>query len=192
MIQTMGQCGDGSSRVRLDERAELRVVPAARDDLAGYVNLLEELANWLETRGIRQWPRGRVNQSTTYFAGSIARQEVQLAFIGEELVDTLRLLMSDPIVWPEAQHDDAVYIYNLGVRRTWAGHDLGGRLLDWAQRRAASLGRHFVRLDCKHDNGFLRGYYERKGFAARGEVDANYPHPVGLERLCRFEKPVPV
>ena len=186
----MGQCGDGSCRVRPRESAELRVVTAERDDLGRYVDLLEELADWLESRGIKQWPRGRVNLSSMYFAGSITRQEVQLAFIGDELVGTLRLLMSDPIVWPEVQHDDAVYVYNLGVRRTWAGQDFGGRLLDWAERRAASLGRHFVRLDCKHDNAFLRGYYERKGFAARGEVDANYPHPVGLERLCRFEKAV--
>lgn len=176
--------------MRPHERAELRVVTAEHDDLGHYVELLEELADWLETRGIRQWPRGRVNLSRTYFAGSIARQEVQLAFIGDDLVGTLRLLMSDPIVWPEFTHDDAAYVYNLGVRRTWAGHDLGGRLLDWAERRTVGLGRHFVRLDCQHDNDFLRGYYERKGFVGRGEVDANYPHPVGLERLCRFEKAV--
>ena len=176
--------------MRPHERTELRVVTAERDDLGRYVGLLEELADWLETRGIKQWPRGRVNLNLQYFAGSIARQEVQLAFIGDELVGTLRFLMSDPIVWPEFQHDDAVYVYNLGVRRLWAGHDLGGRLLTWAERRAVSLGRHFVRLDCQHDNAFLRGYYERKGFSARGEVDADYPHPVGRERLCRFEKTV--
>ena len=186
----MGQCGDGSSFVHPRETAELRVVTAERDDLGRYVDLLGELADWLESRGIKQWPRGRVNLSSMYFAGSITRQEVQLAFIGDELVGTLRLLMSDPIVWPEFKHADAVYVYNLGVRRTWAGQDLGGRLLDWAECRAASLKRLFVRLDCQHDNAFLRGYYERKGFIPRGEVDADYPHPVGRERLCRFEKAV--
>jgi len=175
--------------VRPHESVELRVVTAEPDDLRRYIDLLEELAGWLETRGIRQWPRGRFNLSSIYFAGSITRQEVQLAFVGDELAGTLRLLMSDPIVWPEFKDDDrAVYLYTLGVRRTWAGHDLGGRLLEWAERRAASLGRHFVRLDCMHDNAFLRGYYERKGFVACGEVDADYPHPVGRERLCRYEK----
>jgi GNAT superfamily N-acetyltransferase len=118
------------------------------------------------------------------------RQEVQLAFYDDELAGTLRLLMSDPIVWPEVTGDDAVYVYNLGVRRRWAGHDLGGRLLNWAEGRAASLGRRFVRLDCRRDNAFLSGYYERKGFVARGEVDARYPHPVGLELLCWYEKAV--
>jgi ribosomal protein S18 acetylase RimI-like enzyme len=172
------------------ETAGLRVVTAEPGDLDRYVGLLEELADWLESRGIKQWPRGRVNLNVQYFQGSIARQEVQLAFVGDELAGTLRLLMTDPIVWPEFTGNDAVYVYNLGVRRAWAGQQLGGRLLDWSERRAAALGRHFVRLDCMHDNAFLRGYYERKGFVWRGQVDARYPDPVGLERLCRYEKAV--
>jgi ribosomal protein S18 acetylase RimI-like enzyme len=169
---------------------DLRVVAAERGDLDRYIDLLEELADWLETRGIRQWPRGRVRRSAAYFAESIDRQEVQLAFVGDDLAGTLRLLMSDPIVWPEFPERDAVYVYNLGVRRTWAGHELGGHLLDWAGHRAESLGRRFVRLDCLPGNTFLREYYERKGFVACGEVDAHYPYPVGLERLRRYEKAV--
>ena len=172
------------------QTSPFRIVAAERGDLDRYIDLLEELADWLETRGIRQWPRGRVRRSAAYFAGSIDRQEVQLAFIGDDLAGTLRLLMSDPIVWPEFTDDDAVYVYNLAVRRTWAGHELGGRLLDWAERRAESLGRRFVRLDCVPDNTFLREYYERKGFTARGEVDARYPDPVGVLRLRRYEKVV--
>jgi ribosomal protein S18 acetylase RimI-like enzyme len=173
------------------EACGLRVVGAEPQDLHRYIDLLEELADWLETRGIRQWPRGRVRRSAAYFADSIARQEVQLAFLGGELAGTLRLLMRDPVVWPEFTADDAVYVYNLGVRRTWAGHELGRRLLAWAEQRAVSLGRRFVRLDCVPGNAFLRGYYEREGFIARGEVDAHYPDPVGVERLRRYEKAVP-
>jgi len=166
------------------------VIAAERDDLRRYIDLLEELADWLESRGIRQWPRGGFRRSWAYYADSIARREVQLAFVDGELAGTLRLLMSDPIVWPEFTEADAVYIYNLAVRRTWTGRAIGGRLLDWAERRAATLGRGFVRLDCMPDNAFLRGYYERKGFTARGDVDARYPDPVGLLRLHRYEKAV--
>lgn len=166
------------------------LVTAERGDLDRYIELLEELADWLETRGIRQWPRGRVRRSLQYFAESIDRREVHLAFVDHELAGTLRLLMRDPIVWPECTSDDAVYVYNLAVRRRWAGQEMGGRLLNWAERRAASLGRRFVRLDSMPDNAFLRGYYERQGFVSRGEVDARYPDPVGLERLCRYEKAV--
>jgi len=172
------------------QTADPRVVTAERSDLDRYIDLLEELADWLETQGIRQWPRGRVRRSAAYFAHSIDRGEVQLAFVDGCLAGTLRMLMHDPVVWPECAEGDAVYVYNLGVRRTWAGQQLGARLLDWAERQAASLGRRFVRLDCMPDNAFLRQYYERKGFIARGDVDAHYPDPVGLERLRRYEKAV--
>ena len=174
----------------LRDEADLRVVTADRGDLDRYIDLLEELADWLDARGIRQWPRGRVRRSSAYFADSIARHEVHLAFIGDDLAGTLRLLMADPIVWPEFPEGEAVYVYNLGVRRAWAGRGLGSRLLDWAERRAASLGRRYVRLDCMPDSTFLRRYYECKGFVARGDVDAQYPDPVGLERLCRYERAV--
>ena len=56
-------------------------------------------------------------------------EEVHLAFVGDELVGTLRLLLREPIVWPEVVEDDAVYLYNLAVRRTWAGRGLGRQML---------------------------------------------------------------
>ena len=174
----------------LSEAGALRVVTAEHGDLGRYIDLLEELADWLEIRGIRQWPRGRVRQSSAYYADAIARREVHLAFVDDELAGTLRVQMSDPIVWPEFTESDAVYVYNLAVRRAWAGRAIGSRLLDWAERRAATIGRRFVRLDCMPDNAFLRDYYERKGFITRGNVDALYPDPVGLQRLRRYEKAV--
>ena len=107
-------------------------------------------------------------------AQSITQQEVQLAFIGDELVGTFRVVLREPIVWPEVVEEDAVYVYNLAVRRDWAQVRLGGRMLDWARTRAASLTRRYVRLDCVTDNEFLRDYYTRAGFEERGEIEARF------------------
>ena len=132
--------------------------------------------------------RGNFRRSADYYAQSIAQQEVQLAFIGDELVGTLRVLLREPIVWPEVVEEDAIYVYNLAVRRSWADLGLGGRMLDWAVARAASLGRTYVRLDCVTDNEFLRDYYIEAGFDQRGEIEARFPPPVGTLRLRRYEK----
>lgn len=169
---------------------ELRMVPARDDDLGRYVDLLEEVADWLETRGITQWRSGNFRLSADYYAASIKQNEVQLAFVGDELVGTLRLLLREPIVWPDVVEDDAVYVYNLAVRRAWTGHRLGRRMLEWAADRAASLGRSYIRLDCVADNRFLREYYVEAGFEERGEIDARFPAPVGTMRLRRYEKSV--
>src|SRR5882672_10748988 len=148
----------------------LRLVPAQRNDLGRYIDLLEEVAAWLETRGIKQWHAGAFRLSANYYAESITRDEVQLALVGAELVGTLRLLLREPIVWPEVVEDDAVYVYNLAVRRTWARHGFGHQMLQWAEDRAASLDRTFVRLDCIADNQFLLEYYATAGFEDRGEI----------------------
>src|ERR1700676_2239126 len=115
----------------------LSIVSAGSDDLWRYLELLEEVANWLERRGIRQWPPGNFRRSAGYYAESIIRQEVQLAFVGDELVGTLRVLLREPIVWPEIVEEDAIYVYNLAVRRPWADRGLGGCMLEWAGGRAA-------------------------------------------------------
>jgi ribosomal protein S18 acetylase RimI-like enzyme len=167
---------------------ELRIIPARESDLDRYIDHLEEIADWLEARRVRQWPRGSFRGSRDYYAESIRRHEVLLAFLGDEFVGSFRLLLREPIVWPDVAADDAVYVFNLAVKRSRAGHDLGGQMLAWAADRARSLRKAYVRLDCMADNPYMAGYYARAGFEERGDVDAPYSPPVGVLRLKRFEK----
>jgi ribosomal protein S18 acetylase RimI-like enzyme len=167
----------------------LRVVPATPADLNRYVDLLEELADWLHSRGIEQWPRGRARGGMDYYSASIANGEAYMAFDGDEFIAGFRLLKRDLIVWPDIDADDALYVYNLAVRRAWAGRGIGRQLLTWAERQAAAAGRRYLRLDCVPTNVFLRQYYEDAGFTARGEIDAVYP-VIGVMPLCRYEKTV--
>lgn len=167
---------------------EPHITPARESDLGRYIDQLEEIADWLEARGVKQWPRGSFRGSREYYAQSIRRHEVLLAFLGDEFVGSFRLLMRESIVWPEVVDDDAVYVFNLAVKRSWAGHDLGGHMLAWAAARARSLRRTYVRLDCMADNPYMAGYYARAGFEERGDVDAPYTPPFGVLRLKRFEK----
>lgn len=164
------------------------IVPAQPNDLRRYIDLLEDVADWLETRDIKQWRPGSFRMSADFYAGSIERGEVQLAFVGDELVGGLRLLLREHIVWPEVIDEDAVYVFNLAVKRAWAARGLGAQMLEWASARAAALGRPFVRLDCVADNRFLADYYAAAGFQERGVVDAAYPGPIATLRLRRFEK----
>ena len=168
----------------------VRIVSAQDDDLDPYIDLLEEVAEWLEAREIKQWRSGDFRRSKDYYSASIRNSEVQLAFVGSELVGTLRVLLRDPIVWPDIAEDDALYVYNLAVRRTWTDRRLGRLMLDWAADRAASLGKTYVRLDCMADNHFLSDYYGQAGFAERGEIEAEFPAPVGTLRLRRYERRV--
>jgi ribosomal protein S18 acetylase RimI-like enzyme len=167
---------------------QLRIASAQEGDLGRYIDLLEEVAHWLEARGIKQWRSGSFRLSADYYAESIRQGEVHLAFVGHELIGTLRLLLREPIAWPEVIEDDAVHVYNLAVRRTWSEHRLGAQMLEWAADRATSLGRRYVRLDCMVDNQFLADYYVRAGFDERDEIDAPFPAPVGTLPLRHYER----
>ena len=166
----------------------MNIIPAQENDLPRYIGLLEETAEWLESRGIQQWRAGNFRAAAGYYAESIRRQEVYLAFVGEELVGTLRVLLEDPIVWPDELMDDGIYLYSLAVRRTWSGKSLGGQMLRWAFTHAANAGKKFVRLDCVASNPFLAEYYVRAGFEERGEIEARFPSPVGMLRLKRYQR----
>src|SRR5262245_58569935 len=130
---------------------ELRIRSAQRADLQSYVDLLEEIAEWLYSQGLGPLQPGIHRDSWDYYAGSIAVGEVYLAFLGADMVGSFRLLHEDPIIWPEAD-SDAPYLHSLVVRRSWSGHGLGRQLLGWAEERAASLGKNHLRLDCFANN----------------------------------------
>ena len=49
----------------------LRIIPAQPDDLRRYLDLLEEVADWLALRGIKQWCPGSFRLSVDYYAESI-------------------------------------------------------------------------------------------------------------------------
>ena len=169
---------------------DLRIVCAGGSDLERFIDLLEELAEWMHQRGIDQWPRGRARNGHDYYKASIERGELHLAFVGDEFAGGLRLLRRDPIVWPDIVADDGLYLYNLAVRRTFRGRGLGHHLLAWAEQQVASASRRYLRLDCVPRNMFLRRYYEDAGFVARGEIDAVYPGLGDAMPLRRYEKQV--
>lgn len=164
--------------------------PARPADLAPYLGLLDDADQWLASRNLTRWGSGSVRDFAPYFAESIEAGEVYLAYLDDDLAGTLRLLPKDSIAWPEIEKNDAFYVYNLVVRRTWAGQRLGRRILDWAECRTASMSRNFLRLDCFAGNSILRRYYADAGFQDRGAIDAEYPPPIGVLRLQRFEKRV--
>lgn len=171
-------------------RVPLRIVCAGQNDLDRFLDLLEELAEWMHVRGIEQWPRGRARNGRDYYRASIDQGELHLAFLHDEFVGGLRLLRHDPVVWPEISTDDALYVYTLAVRRTFSGRGIGRELLAWAEKQVGEAGRQYLRLDCVPDNAFLRRYYEDAGFVARGEIDAVYPGLAGAIPLRRYEKAV--
>lgn len=141
---------------------------ASPSDLGEVLDVLEEAARWLLSRGIRQWPARFPKEP---IARSIEIDEVFLACERGRAVATLTLQSQDDI-WPESRDYDAFYLHRLAVRRGHAG--LGRALLSWAETHTATTGRRYLRLDCWQGNSRLRAYYEQEGFSWRGDVQEEY------------------
>ncbi len=161
-------------------------VPADIDDV---LDVLNEAARWLASRGINQW---RVDGfPRELIADSISRGEVYVARHDRRAVGTFTLQWSDELFWPGAA-EEAGYIHRVAVRRDARG--LGVELLKFAERVTAATGRKLLRLDCFSENLALCSYYEGAGFVRVAEVevdgrdDPTVPGSTGCFIARQYEK----
>jgi len=143
---------------------------AQPSDLDRVLDILEEAADWLISRGINQWQPGlfrKVRRQS--IADQVSRGEVYLAKRDGQAIGTLTLQWADKMFWGNVP-DDAGYIHRMAIHRAYADMKLGRHLLQWGEVKVASAGRDYLRLDCMAENQALRQYYEQAGFTYRGEV----------------------
>ncbi|MEU7909175.1 GNAT family N-acetyltransferase [Actinoplanes sp. NPDC049118] len=82
---------------------------------------------------------------------------------------------ADPEFWTaQDDPDSALYVHRMVVDRVAGGNGVGGRLLDWAERLASSLGRTWLRLDAWRTNAPLHAYYQRQGFVPVRTVNLSH------------------
>ena len=144
-------------------RAEVRFRVATPDQAADVLSLLDEAAAWLRDRGIVQWP---AHFEASWVEKAISRGETWLVEAGGAIEATVTLDWSDP-VWADTE-GSAGYLHRMAVRRQGAG--LGPVIIAWAADLSRQRGCGALRLDCVSSNGRLRAYYEKAGFAHRGDV----------------------
>ncbi len=156
------------------------MVAAREEDLDLVIGILDEAAEWLESKGFpTRWHTAQL--AGEKFLSQIRQNEVFLARIGEETVGTLTLQWSDPVFW-QGDSADAGYVHKFAVRRAYAGRRIGEAMLQWAEGQASRAGKNYLRLDCLANNKKIREYYERAGFIHRGDTQ-----PLGW-RASLYEK----
>jgi ribosomal protein S18 acetylase RimI-like enzyme len=128
----------------------------------------DDAARWMLERDIRQWILGEV--SSEAIAEQVGRGEWFVMCEADAAVAAARLLDADEDVWGQRQ-PDSLYVHGLVVDRRFGGQGLGGRLLDWIEHHAMSLGLSYVRLDCVEHSLRLRAYYRDAGFVEVGRND---------------------
>jgi GNAT superfamily N-acetyltransferase len=157
----------------------LVVRQASERDSALVGDVLAEVARWLDERGVPMWKAGELSEKQV-----LAEIEEGLFFIGEihgDSVCVIKFQLEDTLFWPDIPRGKSAFIHRLAIRRRFAGGEVSSALLHWAVRRAQSLGRPFLRLDCEASRPKLRSIYERFGFVHHSD------RQVGPYYVSRYE-----
>lgn len=131
-------------------------------DALAVVALLSNRIDWMEERGINQWPREHylAHYNASYFEERARRGELWLLKDGSRLAACAVLLE-----WDERWGNDpipAYYVHNLAADPDMPG--AGGRLLTHFEDLARQAGKKALRLDCKTGAKAINAYYRKKGF----------------------------
>lgn len=171
--------------------ALLIVDQASPDELPLVLELLDDAARWLREQGVTQAPTrftGAEDWLIERIRAYIENGHTWLARINTTAVAAFTLSAADPDYadgWPDGP-DTGLYIYRMVVRREFAGHDIGGHILDWSSARAAALGYRWLRLDCHRNNPALQDYYKAHGFERVGTLVRAINDPVSGDANGRY------
>ena len=167
----------------------VEISTATAADIDDVLDILNEAARWVSSRGINQWPIDGFPREP--IARDISRGEVYLARRGRRAVGTFTLQGSDDLFWSRVA-EEAGYIRRIAVRRDARG--LGVELIKFAERATVATGHKLLRLDCFSGNVALCNYYERAGFVRRADIeidprdDATVPESTGRFFAPQYEK----
>ena len=127
-----------------------------------------ELTEWLLTKGTDQWnsdfgiDRSEVERRVRH---SIAEGGTWIALDGDEPAGSIAIdQISDPGLWRAEEIAESLVLHRMMVRRRYAGHQLGRRMIAWAEQIAMIEKHKWLRLDAWDTNAALHAYYLSLGF----------------------------
>ncbi len=140
------------------------ILPASAPDLPLLLEILDDAARWLISKGIRQWNSPPSPEACTLVEREIAGGRVFLVRLpgAPEAVATFRVEWAGAPLWPEEKN--AGYLYTLALRPNYVGLGLGKSIVHWVDNYFRAVGKEWFRLDCIASNDRLRRWYEELGF----------------------------
>jgi GNAT superfamily N-acetyltransferase len=125
------------------------------------LEILRDAAQWLVELGRPLW---RVESFRLEVLEAAARAgELVIGSEAGGAASCMLLQTRDDFYWPDDPPGEALYLHKLAVRRSSAGRNWSGRLIQWAGTQAYAAGAQYLRLDTA-DRPELLSLYQRNGF----------------------------
>ena len=177
--------------------SKLQVARAKPSEAVAVEALLDAVAEWQQSRGIRQWTSGQfgdeIRQAIADRALYVASRQGDI--LGCFMLDEGSPRMRQWLFEHGRELADGLNVGRLAVAREASGQGLGLKLLNAARLLAARRGVAYLWLDCPAENTRLRRYYLEAGFSYRGDNEVAGPDGERwvssvFERRTRTEPPL--
>jgi ribosomal protein S18 acetylase RimI-like enzyme len=176
----------------------LLVRPAGLDDMPAIIDLIEDAATWLRTKGTDQWdkpwPNRKARDNRVANGLRLKRTWLVVDHTDNPVATVTCRRYPNQKLWTRAEQlEPAIYVSRLIVARRHAGRGIGEALIDWAGKWAQKQWKaEWIRIDVWTTNNALREYYEKRGFIFCRELlfsddtpwDERYPS------AALFQKPI--
>ncbi|MCS7461172.1 GNAT family N-acetyltransferase [Paenibacillus doosanensis] len=160
------------SFVRSSVNDSTRVSQAEPRHTDAVMELLIKTAEWLRSKGSRQWNGLLEGRDHHGMAEAISAGHVFVFEQESRLAGVVMLLQQpgewDRQLWGEEGHEEAVYVHRLAVNRDCAGTRLGRDMMAWVETGIRFPGKSKIRLDCVGDNPRLNEFYRSLGYEYQG------------------------
>ena len=132
---------------------------ATSQDADRVFDILVKRAEWLDSKGIFQWPSGWMIHQEERIRLDVDRGLYRVCVINGHICATYRLSQQPEVYWDCVA--EAVYVSKLAVAQIYSGKGLGREIMKQIERSAVAS---FVRLDCVSDSLFLQKFYQELGY----------------------------
>jgi ribosomal protein S18 acetylase RimI-like enzyme len=139
---------------------EINLEAASRDDVEEILRLRQQVARWLSNHDIDLWQSALPPERLVAW---IQQNEVLVQRDRGRIIGAVALLDRDPDLWGD-DTTPATYVHALMVDRSYAGENLGGRMLERVEGMARARGARYVRLDAGADLDRLQRWYDARGY----------------------------
>lgn len=152
------------------------IIAAGPQHARGIAELRDQLARWLQGRGIDQWREGEFTESD--IRAEVDRGEWWVIEHPEDrrtVLASVQVIWADPRVWGD-QPEPAGYVHGVAVDRSLGGTGTGPALIRHAETITRDSGRSVVRLDCDVNNPALARFYQGLGYRPCGTQEFYIEH----------------
>lgn len=182
--------GNMSPQLSTPQTPHPPVVQARPEHAQGIIDLRDQLATWMLSKGVDQWHTGEFTMD--HIMREIHNGEW---WVMQDPRDHAQVLASVRVIWEDLevwgpQEIPSGYVHGVAVNRSLAGTGAGPELVAAAERVTAASGRKMIRLDCENSNPVLKRFYQGLGYTPLGVSTFQVPPDYRSVTVLLHEKPL--